>query len=229
MFRFKLELVRFGAQPNNTAMAPLSDSSRSSSPTPPRRHLVCFSDGSTASMSAASVIYEPDPGVRAGKRNKLDEMRCVLRNVVPNTAGAMELAGIALSLTMCANYASAFQLSGSSRHDAGMSITCFCDNKPIVECLLLEGLAVHRGARHLNGLVTFVRAHVNALRLDGHEVFIRWCDRRRLGLRRSDHVARCGIGSVESPWPNGLTELLWDSNQTFFEATEPQRDVMRRY
>ena len=71
--------------------------------------------------------------MRAGKRNKLDEIRCVLRNVVPNTAGAMELAGIALSLTMCANYASAFQLPANSRHDARMRMTCFCDNKPIVQ------------------------------------------------------------------------------------------------
>lgn len=200
--------------------------------------VVCFSDGSTGAKSAASVMHETGGG-RAGEGNVCARMRCVVRYSASSqfldkgycpayffkgiTPGALELAGIALSLSMLKNYTEALWTGG------GLAIALYSDNKAMVEfvSLYVRGAATEAGARHLKGLVEFVRGLLDLLRRGGHDVFIGWASRRTHGLRRADDNARYGLATDD--WPPGLLELVSASSLIYFEASPADRAAMSNY
>ena len=189
-------------------------------------------------MSAASIMHETGGG-RAGEGNICARMRSVVPYSASSqflnmgycpayfftgiTSGALELAGIALSLSMLKNYTETW------RPGDGLTMVLYSDNKPMVEfvSLYVRGAATEAGARHLEGLVEFVRGLLDLLRRGGHEVSIEWASRCTRGLRRADAYARNGL--TKHDWPPDLLELVSASSLIYFEASVADRTVMSRY
>ena len=199
--------------------------------------LVCFSDGCRGfQLSAAAILHSPAAGELAHGGNVAQEMRCSwgcpgmwAAALHPGlTAGALELAGIALSLTLLTNYALAFcGAAGSGGQPGTLSMSAYSDDLPIVE-FVLQGGASDAGARHLEGLVGHVRGMLDALRSDpaSSQVFLLWAPRGTQGMRRADQLARSG---ALAEWPDRLEQLLLDSSQAYLAASPQDQSVMDRY
>ena len=137
------------------------------------------------------------------------------------TSGALELAGMVLSLFLAEAYTSAF---ADGARGCPHNITVYGDDKPIVEFVLL-GASTDAGACHFEGLVEIARGRVSKLRQAGHVVEVAWSPRWKAGLRRAHDLAASGR---LSDWPDGLLGLLVASSNVFAAARPQDRQVMRR-
>ena len=189
--------------------------------------LVFFSDGSLTCRlaAAATVMHMCVDGERAGEHNCLEKLRCSL-DVVPIgrgwprlhlTPGAMETAGIALSLHYARQY-----IDGVV---SPLNITMYCDNKPIIE-FLVDRAPLSAGAAHLEGLVNYICAQIDEIRDAGHCLRMLWASRYTNGVGRAHAFARDG---VSNSWPGHLLDLLLESSEVVYAADEDARNVMRRF
>ena len=196
--------------------------------------LVCFSDGSLNELSAGAILHTPVDGERAHDGNVIQEMRCVITNSASSqafwhqglTAGAMELAGLALSFNLLSNYVAAVCGTATSGVQPGaQNVSVYSDDLPIVY-FVLQGGAAHAGAQHLEGLVGHVRGLLDELQHDGRQVFLLHAPRHTQGIRRAH--ALCRRGEV-SEWPHGLRDLLVTSSEVYLAASAEDQSVMRKY
>ena len=190
--------------------------------------LVCFSDGCRSKFSAAALLHNPPLGKRAHGGNVVQKMRCAEGDSASTrapwhrglTAGALELAGIAMSLTLLSNYIALFGLQPA------VNASVYSDDLPIVD-FVLQGGAAHAGARHLEDLVSHVRGVLDALRSDGREVFLLHAPRGTHGIHRAHELAR--HGTEWEDWPDGLRNLLMASSEMYLAATADERSLMVKY
>ena len=217
-------------------MAGRGDRSRSRDGTFQTYHLVCYSDFCIVEMAVASRMHGMwGRAAAAGDDNVLAMRRCEMTGPASSqsqhpwdpTCGAWELAGMALSLQLAG-----IELSGipqARTHPERVDVTFYSPNENIVD------LVTHRDAlgvvpRHLQRLVCYVRAKVDALRVQGFRVKPAWARRtERLQMRRVGAFA-CesqwlhGHGWV---WPIGLQALLERSNQIQAEAPSEIAEINR--
>ena len=191
--------------------------------------LVFFSDGSVTRLSAAAatVMHMCASGDRADARNRVEQMRWSL-DVYPLgrdwprlrvTPGAMEAAGIALSLHRARHY-----IEGAEGCPP-LDITIYCDNKPIVG-FVIDQTPSSAGAFHLEGLVNYICAQIDEIRDAGHCLRMLWASRYTKGVGRAHAFARDG---VSNSWPGHLLDLLLESSEVVYAADEDARNVMRRF
>ena len=191
--------------------------------------LVFFSDGSVtrSSAAAATVMHMCASGDRADARNKVEQMRWSL-DVYPLgrdwprlrvTPGAMEAAGIALSLHRARHY-----IEGAEGCPP-LDITIYCDNKPIVG-FVIDQTPSSAGAHHLEGLVNYIGAQMDETRQAGHRLAVLWAPRSRRGVGSAHALARDG---PSNPWPPWLLDLLFESSIAIERADADARSVMLRY
>ena len=191
--------------------------------------LVFFSDGSVtrSSAAAATVMHMCASGDRADARNRVEQMRWSL-DVYPLgrdwprlrvTPGAMEAAGIALSLHRARHY-----IEGAEGCPP-LDITIYCDNKPIVG-FVIDQTPSSAGAHHLEGLVNYIGAQMDETRQAGHRLAVLWAPRSSRGVKRAHALAHDG---PPNPWPGRLQELLLESSEVVAAADEDARNVMMRF
>ena len=197
--------------------------------------LVCFSDGGRGKLSAAAILHNPCLGERAHGGNVVQKMRCAEGDPASAhapwhrglTAGALELAGIAMSLTLLSNYVALLATASTSGVlPVAVNASIYSDDLPVVE-FVLQGGASHAGAKHLEDLVSHVRGMLDALRCDGRQVFLLHAPRSTHGIRRADELARCGAQSED--WPDGVRDLLVASSEMYLAATADERILMDKY
>ena len=155
--------------------------------------LVLFSDGSTGKRSAAAILHNPPAGERCRGRNIVQEMRCVFLDDGHLTSGALELAGMGMSLSLVNAYSSAFP-------GQRFEIFLYSDSKPVVDFTIQEGQQ-DAGAPNLSALVAHNRAQIRALKLAGHYVELQWASRETQGIRRAHELAANAAHHTHA-WPN---------------------------
>ena len=169
-------------------------------------------------------------GDRADARNRVEQLRCCLV-IAPRgpdwprlrlTPGAMETAGIALSLHLARQYIEKCCVGGAV---SPLDITMFCDNKPIIE-FLVDETPSSAGAYHLEGLVNYTCAQMAETRQAGHRIAVLWAPRTSRGLGSAHALARDG---PRHPWPGRLLELLLESSEVVAAADGDARQVMMRF
>ena len=188
---------------------------------------VFFSDGSVTRLwaSAATVMHFCPVGEWADAHNREEQYQCKIRITPPGrnfprlhlTPGAMETAGIALSLHYARQY-----IDGVV---SPLNITMYCDNKPIIE-FLIDRAPSSAGASHLEGLVNYICAQIDEIRDAGHCLRMLWASRYTKGVGRAHAFARDG---VSNSWPGHLLDLLLESSEVVYAADEDARNVMRRF
>ena len=182
--------------------------------------LVLFSDGSTGKRSAAAILHKPPAGERGRAGNMVQEMRCVFLDDGHLTSGALELAGMGMSLSLVNAYSSAFP-------GQRFEIFLYGDSKPVVDFIIQEGHE-QAGAPNLSGLVAHMRTQIRALRSAGHVVHLCWARRTTKGIRRAHDLAADDARGTHE-WPDNLYELVAGSAEAYVAATQAEREVMERF
>ena len=220
----------FGAPPIFFAMACRRDRSRSRDRLS-TYYLVCYSTYSNVEMVVASRVHGMwGRGAEVGDDNVLVMRRCVLTSSAPSQSPspyfpspcAYELAGMALSLQLVTDE---IGRTPQARTNPEMIDVTFHSAK---ESIVLMVIASSAGAaqdclRHLQGLLSFVRLQVDALRQRGFRVKPAYAPPcRALQMRRVQLFAcsrQCipGHGWV---WPDGLKDLLDASSKMRMDSDE---------
>ena len=182
--------------------------------------LVLFSDASTGKRSAAAILHKPPAGQRCRGRNIVQEMRCVFLDDGHLTSGALELAGMGISLSLVNAYSSAFP-------GQRFEIFVYNDSKPVVDFTIQEGHE-EAGAPNLADLVAHNRTQIRALRSAGHVVYLCWASRNTQGMQRAHELAASDSHGTQE-WPNNLYELVSGSAEAYAAATHAEREVMDNF
>ena len=198
-------------------------------------HYVCYNDYSVLDMVAASRMHGMfGPRQHAMDRNVLDMRRCEMSCSANSqssqpwapTKGALELAGMALSLDMVDNDIKMDASEGLRTDPRYVDVTLYTPHMSYAYMVTRRN-AVSQGARHLDGLVRFVGRRVDQLRRRGHVVKLGWAERvTRPQMMKARELA-CESGGARHPWPDGLVELLEAANRIVHEAPEDDAELMR--
>ena len=216
------------------------------------QRLVACADGCRGRLSAAAILHIPAQGERADEGNVEKMMRCAVHAPAmlwlaarPGymhglTAGALELAGIALSFQLIKNYAAALRGGTGSQHSGlgdpayvilpgDLVAFVYSDDVPVVHFAIEGGGAALAGARHLEGLAAHVHGLWQGLNLDPAFQYVQlgWAPRESVSIRGVARLAREGFGG--EAWPDGLLQLLSDSSEEFLAASPAEQRVMFRF
>lgn len=207
--------------------------------------IVCYSSYNLPQISAASVVFSG-----GGPMRDLDDarmkMRCIIETCAAEmdklrtylTAGALELAGISLSLAMLSRH-----VSGRETCEDGVPISLNmsvnCANERIVELIHRDGFRSaylpHRPS-HLDELVDDVRHRMDTLKRDGHSVCLMfeppWEEEMILASKLASGI---GFTAMAVPWPRSSLDneelrvkLIRSANSYRWADFEDQL-VMRGY